>query len=172
MIARRHLGVGDRIRLTVFPDLFNLWCLMDPEALKSYFHDQIPLTRHMGVEVVDASPNHLLLSAPLQGNTNHKSTVFGGSLHSLATLACWGLVKLNLQEAQVSAEIVISGSEIRYLKPVTGKFYAECRSPDEERMERFIAAFRKYGKARIGLDAMVTQDHIVKVAYHGTFAAI
>ncbi len=145
---------------------------MNPKDFRDYFYEQIPLTQHMAVEVEEASDTQLLLSAPLQGNTNHKNTVFGGSLHSLATLACWGLVKLNLQKHNLSGDIVIAGSEIRYLKPVNGRFYAECRCSDTDRMERFIAAFEKYGKARIGLDAMVLQDEVLKVSYHGTFAAI
>lgn len=145
---------------------------MKTSELQQYFYEQIPLTEHIGVEVVEASSARVLLSAPLQGNTNHKSTVFGGSLHSLATLACWGLVKLCLEKHSLSGDIVIAGSEVRYLSPVTGKFYAECRCSDAERIERFVAAFVKYGKARIGLDAMVLQDDMLKVAYHGTFAAI
>lgn len=60
---------------------------MTPEALRTYLHDHIPLSRAMAVEVVEASANHVLLEAPLAPNINMHGTMFGGSSATLALLA-------------------------------------------------------------------------------------
>ena len=55
--------------------------------LRNVLHEEIPLTKAMGVEVNSYDGHCLVLSAPLDPNTNHKDTAFGGSLYSLAVLA-------------------------------------------------------------------------------------
>ncbi|MGD8828046.1 MAG: YiiD C-terminal domain-containing protein, partial [Gammaproteobacteria bacterium] len=60
--------------------------------LSEYLHHSIPLIAHMGVEVCPVGEDGIRLRAPLAPNSNHIGTAFGGSLHGLATLACWGLV--------------------------------------------------------------------------------
>ena len=46
----------------------------------------------MGVKVESLDEDYLTLFAALAPNINHIGTAFGGSLHGLATLACWGVV--------------------------------------------------------------------------------
>ncbi len=112
---------------------------MKTAELKTFlFYDSMPLCSAMGIEVIKAGPDRVILSAPLQPNINHKKTAFGGSLHSLTTLACFSLVHVN-----VKGEIVISGSEIEYLAPVTADFQAECKMPDPAEWERFLKIFQK-----------------------------
>lgn len=145
---------------------------MDAEDLRNYLYEQIPLTRHMGINVVELSDNHLVLSAPIKGNTNHKRTVFGGSLHALATLSCWGLIHRSLEKLPISTEIVIASSQIKYLSPVTDDFHAVCRMKDLAAKERFIKGLKRHGKVRLELSAQILQDGVIKVEFSGVFAAI
>jgi thioesterase domain-containing protein len=63
----------------------------DCRYLKEYLYQHIPLSQALGLEVIEASLENIVLGAPFLPNINHKHTVFGGSLHALSTLACWSL---------------------------------------------------------------------------------
>lgn len=140
--------------------------------LQEYLHDHIPLSSAMGIMVTLASTDQIILKAPLAPNINHKKTVFGGSLHSVATLSCWSLVFMNLRRYSIQAEIVISNSEIKYLAPITADFDAICRIPRASDMDRFIQTLRKKGKARIRLTSQINQGNKLAVDYAGEFVAI
>lgn len=53
----------------------------DSRYLESILHHGIPLTRDMGLKVLDWQAQQLRLQLPLEANVNHKSTMFGGSLY-------------------------------------------------------------------------------------------
>ena len=53
----------------------------DSHYLESVLHQDIPLTRDMGLKVLDWQQQRLRLQLPLDANVNHKSTMFGGSLY-------------------------------------------------------------------------------------------
>lgn len=127
----------------------------------------------MGLSVENASLRKIILKAPLINNINHKSTVFGGSLHAVATLSCWSLVHVNLKDLGLeSKQIVIAHSEIFYLQPVVDDFEVECSLPHVEKWDRFKKCLLRQGKARIELEASLLQDNQNCVAYKGTFVAL
>lgn len=139
--------------------------------LESYLREHIPISAAMGIKVDLASPDKIILSAPFSKNINHKKTVFGGSLHAVATLACWSLLHLNLSKTS-GIQIVISHSEVKYLVPVASNFKAECCMPDSKDWERFVKTLQKKGKARLKLSAKIFQEGQLCVDYTGTFVAI
>ncbi len=141
------------------------------DNLEKYLHQNIPLSRALGIEILSASPQEMIVGAPFSNNINHKKTVFGGSLHAVATLACWSLIYVNLEELQ-PLDIVITSSKIDYLLPVTSDFKAHCQIPEENAWKRFITMLRLKGKGRVSLQAMIYQNDRVAVYYEGTFAAI
>jgi len=141
-------------------------------VLEKYILEHIPITSPMGIRVDQATPEQVILFAPSSPNINHKMTVFGGSLHAVATLACWGLLYLKLLEINLSAQIVISSSEVQYLAPVTTDFKAECHMPDSIEWKKFIKILERKGKGRIKLHAKIFQDHQLAVSYTGTFVAL
>ena len=48
----------------------------DSRHLESVLHRDIPLTRDMGLKVLDWHDQQLRLHLPLEANVNHKSTMF------------------------------------------------------------------------------------------------
>ena len=103
----------------------------DSQYLQSVLHSDIPLTREMGLEVIDWQQHTLRLQLPLAANVNHKSTMFGGSLYCAAVLAGWGWLHLRLREAGIGdGHIVIQEGQISYPLPVTGAAVAVCAAPD------------------------------------------
>ena len=128
----------------------------DCRYLQSVLHSDIPLTREMGLEVLEWRDGTLRLQAPLEANVNHKSTMFGGSLYCIAVLSGWGWLHLRLRELGIEdGHIVIHGGQISYPRPVTGAAVASCEAPDEQTWERFVALFQRRGRARLTLESVV-----------------
>lgn len=143
------------------------------EKLEQFLINNIPITSAMGIKVDLATLQKVILKAPCSPNVNHKKTVFGGSLHSLTTLACWSLLYLNLNEIyQEDVQTVIAESEIKYLTPVIGDFKAECERPNTSDWEKFIKIFERKGKARLYLNATIVQSDHPSVNFTGSFVAV
>jgi thioesterase domain-containing protein len=145
---------------------------MTPAELEAYLHEHIPLSGPMGVTVLAAGVGNVRLAAPLAPNINHRQTVFGGSLSSLAILAAWSLVHLRLQAAPFPCRIVIRRQTTEYLAPATDDFEAYCAAPDAAGWNRFLAALTRHGKAHIELTAEVTSAGVLVAAFSGQYVAL
>jgi thioesterase domain-containing protein len=142
-------------------------------AIESLLLEAIPLSEAMGIQVEEASSARVILRAPLANNINHKQTAFGGSLHAVATLACWSLLHVNLVELlKEHVHIVIASSEIEYLQPVTADFCAEASLPDKQEWEYFLKTLERRKKARVQLRATISLGGSACVTYEGSFVAI
>ncbi len=141
-------------------------------ALHAYLAEAIPLYRAMEATVADADTGSVALVAPLAPNTNHQSTAFGGSVASLATLACWGWLWVLLRDAGIDARLVVARSEIDYLKPVLTALNARCNAPASATTRVFLDGLARKGRARIELEAVVTDDAgVVCARFTGRFVA-
>ena len=138
-------------------------------ALQARLFKDIPLARHLGVEVIIVEAGAVKLRAPLAANSNHKGTAFGGSLYSLAVLAGWGMLSTALERRGVSAEVVIQDAHVDYATPVTGDFTASAALPDAEALERCLAMLSRRGRGRIALTAVIEQGGAAAVTLRGTF---
>jgi thioesterase domain-containing protein len=127
------------------------------QALEEVLHRDIPLTRDMGLRVIDWQQHRLRLHLPLAPNVNHKSTLFGGSLYCGAVLAGWGWLHLRLREAGIEdGHIVIQDGQISYPLPVRGDAIALCEAPDDTQWNRFVATYQRRGRARLVLQTRIT----------------
>lgn len=142
------------------------------DALSRYLAEHIPLSTAMAVRVEVASPARILLRAPLEPNSNHRGTAFGGSISSLAILAGWSWLWVVLRERAVVPELVIRSSEIEFICPIQGEFSAELRPPDDEAFERFRRGLDGHGKGRISLSAEVLGDGEVCARFTGQYVAL
>ncbi|KQQ49230.1 thioesterase [Pseudomonas sp. Leaf127] len=129
------------------------------QALEQLLHHDIPLTRDMGVKVIDWQDHSLRLHLPLAPNVNHKSTLFGGSLYCGAVLAGWGWLHLRLREAGITdGHIVIQDGQISYPLPVRGDAVAVCQAPLPASWERFLATYQRRGRARLALHTFIHEQ--------------
>lgn len=148
------------------------------KSVQSYLHTHIPISQAMGITVLHAAKDKVVLSALFSNNINHKKTAFGGSLHAVATLACWSLLHINLKDyidklsEEKHVDIVITDSHVDYLAPVITDFEAQCVKPDATTWKRFMDTLQKKGKARIQLEARIFNGDRLAVHYKGTFAAL
>ena len=144
---------------------------MSPDLqIQELLHNKIPITRALGVKVEHYDGERLILRAPLAPNINHLGTAFGGSLHAMAVLSGYGLLWLELQDAE--CHIVIRESSISYEHPVTGEIRATCVRPEAEALYEFKKTFHDKGKARIMLSATIEDQGRTAVRFHGTFIAM
>jgi len=138
--------------------------------IERFLHEQIPLTRAMGVRVESFGRDGLVIGAPLEPNHNHLGTAFGGSLAAIATLAGYGLVWLELGDRE--SHVVIRDGAIRYSQPVQGDIRAVCERPAEAALEEFRAQFASEGKARLRLRVTIAENDKPAVEFEGTFVAL
>lgn len=147
--------------------------MMTKDSLEKYLLKNIPISSAIGIQVELATLDKIVLSAPFSNNINHKKTVFGGSLHAVATLAGWCLVHVNLDELYGShVQIVIANSEVKYLLPVLSDFKAECVLPDFKEWDKFLKTLQKKGKARLQVSVKIFQESKLAVDYSACFVAI
>ncbi|KMQ74171.1 thioesterase domain-containing protein [Marinobacter subterrani] len=118
-------------------------------------HDEIPLSRALGIQLHSWDGHSLLLSAPLEPNRNHQGTGFGGSIYCAAVTAAWGLTELALWDMGLRGSVVVQNGTIDYLEPVTMDFYVICRLPGDEVPERFRKSLARHGRGRLDLTAEV-----------------
>jgi thioesterase domain-containing protein len=144
---------------------------MNPSLqIEELFYTKIPITRALGVRVEEYDGRRLVLTAPLCENVNHLGTAFGGSLNALAVLSGYGLLWLELRDAE--CHLVIRDSSISYERPVRGDIRAVCVRPDEEALEAFKQTLRQKGRARIVLSATIEDGGVTAVRFRGTFVAM
>ena len=99
--------------------------------------------------------DELRLRLPLQANSNHHHSMFGGSLYSAAVLAGWGWLHLRLQEAGIDGGVVIKDAQISYLLPVTDDAVACCAAPEAAAWDKFVATYQRRGVARLQLQSQL-----------------
>lgn len=145
---------------------------MSAADVEAYLHEHIPISRAMGIEVVEATLLRVALRAPLEPNINHRSTVFGGSCASVAILAAWTLVHLRVVAAGIPARVVIQRGTTDYRLPILGAFVATCDAPGDEVWARFIRALGRRGQSRIELEAGVTGDGRLVATFAGSYVAL
>ena len=141
----------------------------DLRATEEYLHEQIPLTRAMGLRVVSADENGFAVEAPVALNYNHLRTAFGGSINAVATLAAYGWLWLELRGE--APEVVIRESAIRFFHPIRETIRAVCPRPDPEQLAVFTNMLRAKGKARLELRVRVEENGVLAAELEGTFVA-
>lgn len=138
-------------------------------AAEKFFHENIPLTRAMGLRVIADATHGFAIEAPVALNYNHLHTAFGGSINAVATLAGYGFLWLELRDS--AAHVVVAESTIRFRRPVHESIRAVCLAPAVETLAAFRERLREKGKARIALQVRVMENGIVAAELEGIFVA-
>lgn len=139
------------------------------QQLQEIIHQDIPLTRAMGLKVKEITADSVSLMAPIEQNVNHQHTAFGGSLFSLAVLSGWCLLLTQLESKGLDGNIVIQDSEIKYLLPVSGDIVAHCQITNSNQLNRFFKMYQRKGMARIRLEVKIMMDEAVAVQFSGNY---
>ncbi|MCE7795492.1 thioesterase domain-containing protein [Sphingobium sufflavum] len=144
---------------------------MERADLEDYLHRQIPLSAAMRVDVLSGTAQSVVLSAPLEPNINHKSTVFGGSASAVAILSAWSVLHLRLVEAGLACEVVIQSNAMDYERPILGRFTATSSLVEEGDWPPFLKMLRRKRLARIEVQSTLTYGNAVAGRLKGRFVA-
>lgn len=145
---------------------------LDAQRLERRLHAAIPLSAHLGVQVLEATLQHVRLAAPLAPSRNHLQTVFGGSAVAVATLAAWALLELKLEQAGIAATVVIQRSSMHHERPVRSDFIALASSPEEFSWARFLKTLARRGRARCTLSVQLLDGQARMASFEGEFVAL
>jgi thioesterase domain-containing protein len=140
-------------------------------SLEQYLHTHIPLSAAMRVSVCLASIESVVLSAPLEPNINHTSTVFGGSASAVAILAAWSLLHLRLVHEGHHCEIVIQSNQMDYDRPIRGAFIATSSLTDSVAWPAFLKMLTRRKRVRIGVQAVLSFGDAPGGRLDGSFVA-
>lgn len=145
---------------------------MNPNELKQYLHEHIPLSKAMQVSVEEASPEKVVLGAPLLPNINHRDTVFGGSASALAILSAWSLLHIKLTSSGYTTRLVIQRNTMSYELAIVGYFTAHALTPSPETWKAFTRMLERKGRARISVSSTLWYDGQEAGHFEGEFVAL
>lgn len=145
---------------------------MEPNDFLCWLKTQIPLLTHMGLGDLAFDDKTLTLPAKLAPNVNDKGTGFGGSIATLATISGWCLTTLLLKNRELDCDVMIKDSNMQYLLPITGDFFAEVALPDEDEVNAFLTRLDEKGRARLALDVTVKQNEKTALTMQGLYVAV
>ena len=120
--------------------------------LQTIWHQQIPLSQAMQMQIADFDGQVLTTEASLAPNVNVHGTAFAGSLYAIQALTGWGMMHLQLKLNALDASIVIASGQINYAKPVAQDIYVRC-SFGEHATE--MTKLKATGKGRFPLTCQV-----------------
>lgn len=139
------------------------------QELNDYLNRHVPLFRAMQARLERCDETGVALTAPLEPNVNDKGTAFGGSMAAIAALTGWATTTLTLREHGETAEIVITDSTLKFLRPVQEAIVAACVPPEAAAVERFIHRYRQRGKARWTVEVIIHAGGEPAVTFSGQY---
>jgi thioesterase domain-containing protein len=145
--------------------------LADPHLLQKFLHERIPLSKAMGIEVVEATDDVVTLTAPLAPNVNHRDSVFGGSASAIAILSAWALIYLRLRSEQLKVRIVIQRNTMTYERPITEEFTASATISDVTAWRRFVDTVKRRGRGRFRVHSRLYGHGEKAGEFEGDFVA-
>lgn len=100
------------------------------QTLVSTWHQTIPMSQAMALDISFYNNQQLVTGCEQSFNKNLHNTMFAGSIYTHATLTGWGWVYLQLEQQQLSGDIVLADGHIRYHAPVKQQAYAQVLDVD------------------------------------------
>lgn len=137
--------------------------------LEQTWHEEIPISKAMGIRVADFANDQLVVRAELEPNINVHGTAFAGSLYAIAALCGWGMTWLQLRSRRIDGSIVIADGKIHYDRPVKEPIVATCRFIASDQAEA-LAKLAAEGKTRFILDCVIRANGSDAARFTGDYA--
>jgi len=137
--------------------------------LQKIWHQTIPLSKAMNIEVAFADHHNLSLSCDEDFNKNLHNTMFAGSIYTLATLTGWGWLHLQMKAEGVKGDIVLADGSIRYLAPVKGSAIASTKA---ELASGKLTVLNKRKKAKFTIEVNVYSGDKCCASFKGIYVVL
>ncbi|RJQ74448.1 DUF4442 domain-containing protein [Pseudonocardiaceae bacterium YIM PH 21723] len=134
---------------------------MDAEMVNIGLHSTIPITRTMGVRLVEVGPGHAVSEVPFEGNGNHFGTMYAGVLFTVAEVLGGSIAMTTFDSARFYP--VLKDLRINFRRPALGVVRASTTISAEE-VETVSAAAATAGKADFTLHAELSIEDGTVVA--------
>ena len=143
---------------------------MNINKLQQKLHKEIPLTKLMGIDILDINNNELISKAPLDININDKGTAFGGSLSTLTTISAWSIAFLISKKFNIkNSNIVIINSNINFLRPVTKELYCKTIFPSKKEIETLEEKINEKNSGSIIINSNIIENGEICVEFTGRY---
>ena len=139
------------------------------KALQDVWHDTIPLSEAMNIEISYFDGQELITHCDASFNKNLHNTMFAGSIYTLATLSGWGWVYLQLQQLQLQGDIVLAKANIEYHAPIAGLGYAKVSS---DSVSADFSRLHEGRNARINLTVHLYSGETVAATFTGSYVVL
>ncbi|MAR90620.1 MAG: YiiD C-terminal domain-containing protein [Pseudomonadota bacterium] len=140
------------------------------DQVRRKLQEQVPLIRHMGVEVVSWDGATVVVEAPLEPNLNTHGTAFGGSLYCVGAMTGWSALHLTLMDAGHHPSVWVAKGEVVYLKPVRGILRATATITPQQR-DNILQAYANKGRTKTLIDIVIKQGDDDAMTLTATYAA-
>lgn len=134
--------------------------------------EEIPLSRHLGVQRLQHEEDTLQIDFALAPNLNVHGTAFAGSLYAACVLSGWSLATRLLMDLRGRPEVVVRDGQIRYRRPVEGDFRVCCSAADPADLTRYRARAGQGELARIDLVAEIGAPGALQVRFQGSYVCL
>ncbi|CAH0541873.1 bifunctional GNAT family N-acetyltransferase/hotdog fold thioesterase [Vibrio marisflavi] len=138
------------------------WC----SELQQRWEKQIPISDKMGIKINQYNGYQFECSAQLNPNLNPHNTMFAGSAFTLATLTGWGMTWLLMKERNLTGDIVLADSRIRYRLPVE---FSPVASTSLDGISGDLDRLASGRKARVVINVTIYSGDTPAVDFIGTY---
>jgi thioesterase domain-containing protein len=144
--------------------------LIAPAVMNAFLHEEIPLTRAIGMAVTAWDGQAVTLTAPLEPNLNHADTAFGGSIASMGIMAGYCLAYLMLAERKISNRLLIQQSSVEFLRPIDGEIVSRACVPADA--AAMVELLQKKRRAKLTLTSEVSCKGMLAARHTGVYVAM
>jgi len=125
----------------------------------------------MGIELASYKRKEVVLTAPLEMNSNDKGTFFAGSIYSTMVLSGWSLVTMVLSDRGIKGEVVIATSTIDYIAPAKSDVESHACLVDSDGIEKLLESIEAKGRGKILVTSELISDGEKCAVFSGTYVA-
>jgi thioesterase domain-containing protein len=142
------------------------------ENLTATIHREIPITQHLGIDILSLDQCSIAVEAPLQNNINIHGTAFAGSIYSIMSITGWAMTA---QLSQVYLghlhTVVLKEANIKYLRPITDNILARTQI-NIDAISKFRDQFSSQDKTRAKLEVECYQDQKLAAVFSGEYVVL
>jgi thioesterase domain-containing protein len=139
--------------------------------LTGTWHNTIPLSKFMAIEVVAYHQDHLVTTSGVTQNKNLHNTMFAGSISTLATLTGWGWCYLSMVANGANGDIVLADGRTRYFKPVSGFAHGVVKLSKQEDTPDF-SVLNDGNRVRLHVNVDIMCGDIVCASFTGKYVIL
>ena len=141
------------------------------EQVQTKLQEEVPLIRHIGLQLVSWDGHSVTAQAPLAPNLNTHGTAFGGSLYCVAAMTGWSLVHLSLLAAGYQPSVWVVKGEVAYKTPVRGSIQASATIAEADR-QHLLDRYQAKGRTKVDIEVVVMEGEQVAMTMAAQFAAM